>query len=143
FEAFRRRLQREYDATPSPETDARIQAIRARQTPFANAAPAPRPIATPLVPPRRRPWPRVLWPVVAGAVATATIGWLVASGPHRTSVAVLGLGNATRDTTLTYLADGLAQRSEEHTSELQSLAYLVCRLLLEKKKIKTEHAAHR
>src|SRR2546425_7642393 len=28
-------------------------------------------------------------------------------------------------------------RSEEHTSELQSLAYLVCRLLLEKKKNKT------
>src|SRR2546425_1719979 len=28
----------------------------------------------------------------------------------------------------------LAARSEEHTSELQSLAYLVCRLLLEKKK---------
>src|SRR5205823_14893948 len=27
----------------------------------------------------------------------------------------------------------LAVRSEEHTSELQSLAYLVCRLLLEKK----------
>src|SRR2546425_6457097 len=27
-----------------------------------------------------------------------------------------------------------AARSEEHTSELQSLAYLVCRLLLEKKK---------
>src|SRR5205823_14794322 len=29
----------------------------------------------------------------------------------------------------------LKRRSEEHTSELQSLAYLVCRLLLEKKKI--------
>src|SRR5205823_13056477 len=29
---------------------------------------------------------------------------------------------------------GDASRSEEHTSELQSLAYLVCRLLLEKKK---------
>src|SRR2546425_3129228 len=28
------------------------------------------------------------------------------------------------------------RRSEEHTSELQSLAYLVCRLLLEKKKKK-------
>src|SRR2546425_8762732 len=28
----------------------------------------------------------------------------------------------------------LLHRSEEHTSELQSLAYLVCRLLLEKKK---------
>src|SRR2546425_8170665 len=31
-------------------------------------------------------------------------------------------------------------RSEEHTSELQSLAYLVCRLLLEKKKKKTPHS---
>src|SRR2546425_7209293 len=29
---------------------------------------------------------------------------------------------------------GERSRSEEHTSELQSLAYLVCRLLLEKKK---------
>src|SRR2546425_8521242 len=28
----------------------------------------------------------------------------------------------------------VTERSEEHTSELQSLAYLVCRLLLEKKK---------
>src|SRR2546425_8711813 len=36
------------------------------------------------------------------------------------------------------------RRSEEHTSELQSLAYLVCRLLLEKKKktnkITNEHS---
>src|SRR5205823_12131614 len=32
-----------------------------------------------------------------------------------------------------------AARSEEHTSELQSLAYLVCRLLLEKKKRATVH----
>src|SRR5687767_15763142 len=32
-------------------------------------------------------------------------------------------------------------RSEEHTSELQSLAYLVCRLLLEKKK-KTLQSSH-
>src|SRR2546425_8373105 len=31
---------------------------------------------------------------------------------------------------------GVRRRSEEHTSELQSLAYLVCRLLLEKKKKK-------
>src|SRR5438045_9101849 len=30
--------------------------------------------------------------------------------------------------------DGLLSRSEEHTSELQSLRHLVCRLLLEKKK---------
>src|SRR5438045_6550364 len=32
--------------------------------------------------------------------------------------------------------DDLRQRSEEHTSELQSLRHLVCRLLLEKKKKK-------
>src|SRR2546425_6045617 len=36
-------------------------------------------------------------------------------------------------------ARAVEERSEEHTSELQSLAYLVCRLLLEKKK-KTEVA---
>src|SRR2546425_1745245 len=33
-------------------------------------------------------------------------------------------------------------RSEEHTSELQSLAYLVCRLLLEKKKKMTCQFIH-
>src|SRR2546425_3514771 len=32
-----------------------------------------------------------------------------------------------------------SKRSEEHTSELQSLAYLVCRLLLEKKKHSDPH----
>src|SRR3712207_8288500 len=31
-------------------------------------------------------------------------------------------------------AEAVGQRSEEHTSELQSRQYLVCRLLLEKKK---------
>src|SRR2546425_11493776 len=36
------------------------------------------------------------------------------------------------DLSATHLLDDF--RSEEHTSELQSLAYLVCRLLLEKKK---------
>src|SRR2546425_8442852 len=38
--------------------------------------------------------------------------------------------------TVQRIADLLRSRSEEHTSELQSLAYLVCRLLLEKKKKK-------
>src|SRR5687767_15769990 len=33
------------------------------------------------------------------------------------------------------VAHSLPLRSEEHTSELQSLAYLVCRLLLEKKTV--------
>src|SRR5436853_2219297 len=37
-----------------------------------------------------------------------------------------------------------SERSEEHTSELQSLRHLVCRLLLEKKKTKAsqQHSIH-
>src|SRR2546425_4206519 len=46
----------------------------------------------------------------------------------------VGLGYLTLDRLTRTLSGGEA-RSEEHTSELQSLAYLVCRLLLEKKKI--------
>src|SRR5258706_1825181 len=38
---------------------------------------------------------------------------------------------------------GTRQRSEEHTSELQSLTNLVCRLLLEKKKNRVERAYER
>src|SRR5437899_12144845 len=40
-----------------------------------------------------------------------------------------------RETALPGLVSQVA-RSEEHTSELQSLRHLVCRLLLEKKKLK-------
>src|SRR3712207_6928243 len=39
--------------------------------------------------------------------------------------------------------DNTADRSEEHTSELQSRQYLVCRLLLEKKKKKIKHYNNR
>src|SRR2546425_7551911 len=49
--------------------------------------------------------------------------------PSATAVRTLIISEQARR----YLA---LQRSEEHTSELQSLAYLVCRLLLEKKKTK-------
>src|SRR2546425_1333521 len=49
--------------------------------------------------------------------------WSAARG-----ASALGATLAYRTTKLDY------ERSEEHTSELQSLAYLVCRLLLEKKK---------
>src|SRR2546430_4872173 len=38
--------------------------------------------------------------------------------------------------------DGGRIRSEEHTSELQSQSNLVCRLLLEKKKIKYKYTLH-
>src|SRR3712207_6937045 len=40
-----------------------------------------------------------------------------------------------QDGSHTYFAPDVTARSEEHTSELQSRQYLVCRLLLEKKKI--------
>src|SRR5471030_3351230 len=39
----------------------------------------------------------------------------------------------------TALSSSAGERSEEHTSELQSLRHLVCRLLLEKKKKNTNH----
>src|SRR3712207_7584200 len=48
---------------------------------------------------------------------------------------------AEQDGQVFYLAKEAAKtaRSEEHTSELQSRQYLVCRLLLEKKKIDHSH----
>src|SRR3712207_8363630 len=48
---------------------------------------------------------------------------LAGTRPRETEVNVVGVRRRTR-----------VRRSEEHTSELQSRQYLVCRLLLEKKK---------
>src|SRR5207244_8045547 len=57
-----------------------------------------------------------------------------------------GCGDEVRRCTYTNYCEALDQghrqvtcRSEEHTSELQSPDHLVCRLLLEKKKIKYKH----
>src|SRR2546425_3625940 len=47
-------------------------------------------------------------------------------------------GHCLEDHGIPDLASDALGRSEEHTSELQSLAYLVCRLLLEKKKNKNK-----
>src|SRR5438477_8823635 len=44
--------------------------------------------------------------------------------------------------TFAHLGSDLAERSEEHTSELQSHVNLVCRLLLEKKKKKKKQNHH-
>src|SRR3989441_4662633 len=71
----------------------------------------------------------------------ATIGFVALIGIEiKTSILLVDLTNRLR-------AEGMdleaairkagEVRSEEHTSELQSLAYLVCRLLLEKKKEET------
>src|SRR3712207_7816530 len=58
-----------------------------------------------------------------GQPAVAAARPAVVPLPRRGGVGVRALGRAQR------------ARSEEHTSELQSRQYLVCRLLLEKKKI--------
>src|SRR3712207_8837439 len=47
---------------------------------------------------------------------------------------VAGLGAGLISSQVALVVHGLTDRSEEHTSELQSRQYLVCRLLLEKKK---------
>src|SRR5687767_15385456 len=52
-----------------------------------------------------------------------------AEAPSR--LGVIGLGMAW-PTIIAHGTEAQKERSEEHTSELQSLAYLVCRLLLEK-----------
>src|SRR5258707_11389893 len=60
---------------------------------------------------------------------------LFRSGSHIAQVGRAGnLAHAFPDETLWPARGRVMMRSEEHTSELQSRQYLVCRLLLEKKK---------
>src|SRR3712207_7423857 len=60
-------------------------------------------------------------------------------GPLFVALVVIGIGNSLGGPTgyainpARDLGPRIAHRSEEHTSELQSRQYLVCRLLLEKK----------
>src|SRR2546425_1665714 len=66
------------------------------------------------------------------------------TGSHSSSSARRPVGGRRRrrdprDSRSARAQGGRSLRSEEHTSELQSLAYLVCRLLLEKKKNVAEH----
>src|SRR3712207_7599287 len=70
------------------------------------------------------------------ADAAATGVWDVHHCPDRAGVAHPDRGGGGGGP-----AGGLAGRSEEHTSELQSRQYLVCRLLLEKKKNVTTFAS--
>src|SRR5229473_2357089 len=73
--------------------------------------------------------------VTAAGIAAMTAEAFRAPG-ERMPIAPLGaIGLAGAAVASLLLWDHNA-RSEEHTSELQSLAYLVCRLLLEKKKKK-------
>src|SRR2546425_10182669 len=60
-------------------------------------------------------------------------GWPAELGPFA-GIGAVRVGDSLAGAILFDERLGVRVRSEEHTSELQSLAYLVCRLLLEKKK---------
>src|SRR5437870_8239319 len=62
-------------------------------------------------------------------------GWILPS--QAGSSRVSAIGRTTREA----LSRSPRIRSEEHTSELQSRGHLVCRLLLEKKKLKPDNYA--
>src|SRR3712207_7189055 len=100
----------------------------------------------------RRPPRSTLFPYTTlfRSKANAALEWNEIAGPHGTivdritaDVRDLNPGGAAQSVVGTpYYRDdscfddgtGTDPRSEEHTSELQSRQYLVCRLLLEKKK---------
>src|SRR3712207_7363027 len=64
---------------------------------------------------------------------TLPVSWYERSGSaERTSCD--GVAASVAPLKLVYTSAPASRRSEEHTSELQSRQYLVCRLLLEKKK---------
>src|SRR5205823_15089349 len=81
----------------------------------------------------RRPPRSTLFPYTT--LFRSLVGLLVATYLWLYKIGVLGelqCGTGSCE----YVQSSRRYRSEEHTSELQSLAYLVCRLLLEKKKKK-------
>src|SRR5258708_27022282 len=93
----------------------------------------------------RRPPRSTLFPYTTLFRSTKTCkavgGMPCISKPVRAMRAIWGSSLA-RLPNCAHSPDGLGNRSEEHTSELQSPDHLVCRLLLEKKKtrVDTEHA---
>src|SRR2546425_2907554 len=82
----------------------------------------------------RRPPRSTLFPYTTLFRSTASYN-VGAAGAGRLRLKALSDASAASDTGWYNVP-----RSEEHTSELQSLAYLVCRLLLEKKKKDTPHS---
>src|ERR1035441_10876604 len=81
-------------------------------------------------------------PAGAGGPAVGGVCWDVAGGAAWES-AFRAVPNTAQTTSIDFRialteSPGISHRSEEHTSELQSLRHLVCRLLLEKTKTVTE-----
>src|SRR3712207_7913783 len=81
---------------------------------------------------------------IAFVVMVVIFGGVIAAGlPVLLALASVG-GALLLLVAATALGDVAVYRSEEHTSELQSRQYLVCRLLLEKKKrVITEYSSHK
>src|SRR2546425_8865970 len=84
----------------------------------------------------RRPPRSTLFPYTTLFRSVGEFPRLARSGTHAGHVQVRRADLCVRPCGLRLSRHGASDdcRSEEHTSELQSLAYLVCRLLLEKKK---------
>src|SRR3712207_8782377 len=74
-------------------------------------------------------WRRLGFAILQGYGMTETASLIAVNHPFKTSRGSVGK-----------MMPGY-ERSEEHTSELQSRQYLVCRLLLEKKKQRNTHHA--
>src|SRR5438445_8410883 len=62
--------------------------------------------------------------------------------PKRPRINTLSDSTSCQSNLYPRICRALANRSEEHTSELQSRQYLVCRLLLEKKKKNTKNSTN-
>src|SRR3712207_7016286 len=75
--------------------------------------------------------------LVAETLHSATLNGAELDVSTYTEEGGLPLADLAEQNTLVVTAD--CRRSEEHTSELQSRQYLVCRLLLEKKNRKHDH----
>src|SRR3712207_6868910 len=97
----------------------------------------------------RRPPRSTLFPYTtlfrSGSLAFTRAGRVPLAAIIPTALAITGSGFATMALApsiplalLGCVLGGIGNRSEEHTSELQSRQYLVCRLLLEKKKDSAE-----
>src|SRR2546425_5921979 len=78
----------------------------------------------------------LVWPAVLTAVNVDPPSLTVSRSCSTRSTLAPGRPGLVLSTSGTSPSMIITRRSEEHTSELQSLAYLVCRLLLEKKKQK-------
>ncbi|HXO84434.1 MAG TPA: BTAD domain-containing putative transcriptional regulator, partial [Gemmatimonadales bacterium] len=116
FETFRRHLQKEYDATPSPETAARIRSIRDRTISLSPAAPVEdrgaKPTATLAPHGGHRRW----WKVAAiiGLVGGTATAALVSRAPtpvpmNPQLVAVLPFRVTGADSSLRHLSEGMVE----------------------------------